>query len=173
VHDDASPPISQNARSTQFKSSSYKGSASGVIAPAIGSNGDPTTGGASGGGALLTVFNPTSGAETVITLPAANWKVAGAAGTQTYQYKDPSGTVGTITKVKLGKGRMTVKVKGVASDSLANGPQGTLAVRLRLGNAIELCAVGPARTPATTYDTATKFMAIPNAPLPASCPQAP
>ncbi len=61
VRDDVTPPITVPSRKTQFRSGPYKGSASGVVAPVSHSAGDPTSVGATGGGAVLTVYNPTSG----------------------------------------------------------------------------------------------------------------
>ncbi len=167
VRDDVTPPISVSGRATQFRSGPYKGSASGVLAPIAGSAGDPTS-----GGAVLTVYNPTSGAQTVLPLPAADWRVSGAILKEKYRYRSPKGAPTSI-RITVGGGKLGVKVKGPGSFALTGAPQGTLAVRLALGCTVEYCSVVPAKDPPEKNDTTTKFAAVPNSAAPASCPVVP
>jgi hypothetical protein len=170
VKDDATPPIDPAKRSLRFKSATYKGSASGVITPAVGSSSDPTSGGSTGGGATLTVYDPDIDDEVVIPLPAANWTVSGSVGRESYKYRTTTGTIATI---KLGRGKLTLKLKGAGSYGLANAPHGTLAVRLRLGTGVEFCGRAPAKFPPASYDTTSKFIGISNSSAPAVCPSVP
>ncbi|MEO6026910.1 MAG: hypothetical protein ABIR79_08620, partial [Candidatus Binatia bacterium] len=168
VRDDAEPPIKQSARQTQFRSGPYKGAASGVVAPIAGSSGDPTL-----GGATLTVYNPTTGADTVIPLPAANWTVSGSVLKEKYRYRSPKGTLGTTVTITIGAGKLSVKAKADGSYSLAGAPQGALAIRLALGTTVEYCSVGTAKAPPETNDTTSKFVAVSNGPAPGVCPPRP
>ncbi len=170
VRDDVTPPIGK--RVTQFRSGSYKGSASGVVAPIAHSAGDPTTGGASGGGATLVVYNATSGDQTVIPLDAGNWTVSGPVLKEKYRYRSPKGAP-TSVSISVGGGKLGIKVGGVGSYPLTGAPQGTLAVRLSLGTTVEYCSAAPARLPAEKYDTTTRFTAASNQPAPAGCPDVP
>jgi hypothetical protein len=168
VRDDVVPPIKPSSRKTQFRSGPYKGLASGVVAPVTGSSGDPTI-----NGGVLTVYNPTSGDQTVITLPAADWTVTGSVLAEKYRYRTPRGTLGTTVKISVGGGKLNVKVSGDGSYALTNAPQGTLAVRLDLGTSVAYCSATSPKAPPETNDTITKFTGVPNAPAPASCPSRP
>jgi hypothetical protein len=121
---------------------------------------------------VLTVYNPGTGDQTVVPLAANGWTVSGSIAKEKYRYRSVKGA-STSAKVTVGNGRLTVKVSGVGSFALTNAPEGTLAVRLRLGTGIEYCAVAPAKAPAATDDTTTKFVAVSNAAAPASCPAVP
>jgi hypothetical protein len=171
VRDDVTPPISPSGRVTQFRSGPYKGSASGVLSPVSHSAGDPTSVGASGGGAVLTVYNPTSGDQTVVTLPALNWSVSGSLLKEKYRYRSPKGDTTTV-KISVGAGRLSLKLGGVQSFPLSGAPQGTLAVRLKLGTGVEYCGAASARLPAESNDTTAKFVAWPNSPA-VPCPPIP
>jgi len=167
VRDDVTPPITAAGRKTQFRSGSYKGLASGVVAPVAGSSGDPTL-----GGGQLTVYNAASGAETVIPLPPSDWTLSGSVLTEKYRYRSPKGAA-TNVKITVGAGRLGVQVKGDASFALTGAPQGTLAVRLALGSSVQYCSAAPAKAPSATNDTPSKFVGVPNSPAPASCPPLP
>jgi YVTN family beta-propeller protein len=172
VRDDVAPPINPASRAIRFRSGPYKGAASGVVAPVAGSIGDPTSGGASGGGALLTVYNPTTGAETIVPLPALDWAVSGSVLKEKYRYKSPKDAA-TRVKVTLGAGKLSVSVNGAGSLSLAGAPQGTLALRLKLGTGVEYCTAVAANPPPEKNDTTAKFAGIPNSPAPVGCPPLP
>src|SRR5262249_23064125 len=66
-----------------------------------------------------------------------------------------------------------LKGKGGALYSLAGAPQGTVTVRLQLGNGVMLCAVAPAKDPTTSNDTTAKFTGARHAPASATCPPCP
>ena len=68
---------------------------------------------------------------------------------------------------------LVVRGVGVGSYQLDHAPQGTMAVRLRLGSEVEFCAVAPAKTPASANDTTAKFVGVKNAPTPAIFPVVP
>ena len=64
-----------------------------------------------------------------------------------------------------------MQIKGGGSNlefTLTDAPEGTIAVRLELGQAVRYCA-----TAVPQVDTATKFKAIPWTPPPSSCPSLP
>jgi hypothetical protein len=172
VRDDVTPPISVTSRKTQFRSGAYKGSASGVVAPIAHSAGDPTSVGATGGGGTLTVYNPVSGDQTVVSLPAFNWSVSGSILKEKYRYRSPHGSP-TGVQITVGSGKLSVKLSGQDSYALSGAPQGTLALRLRLGSTVEYCGVAPAKAPPETNDTTAKFTAVSNTPAPGGCPAIP
>ncbi len=174
LRDDAFVPIDLDRRRLRFRSAPHQGSPSGVTQPAPGSVGDPTSAGASGGGATLTVYNAAGAPQKVVlALPAALWKMVGAAGGPAYVYRDPQRTAGDVTSATLRNGRLTVSGKGPGLYDLAGAPQGSMALRLRLGSASELCAVAAARSPSSSNDTLERFVGTPNTPPPAACPPVP
>ena len=107
----------------------------------------------------------------MVTLPALNWSVSGSILKEKYRYKSPKGET-TTAKITVGAGRLSIKLGGVGSFALASAPQGTLAVRLRLGTGVEYCGAAPVRLPAESNDTAAKFVAWPNSPA-VPCPPIP
>lgn len=173
VRDDGTPPINTAARSVRFRSGPYKGSPSGVIAPARGTAGDPTGAGSSGGGATLVVYSPDNGNKKTISLPVGNWTATGTQTSPKYKYQLPKGTIGTIAKVRLQSGKVSLSVKGTGSYTLQSSPQERIAVRLRLGTGVELCAIAPADDPVQSNDTTAKFSGVVNSPAPGVCPPIP
>src|SRR5262249_22184805 len=152
-----------------FSSKPYQGTASGVTVPAWGGPGDPTY-----HGAVITLYRPGGDAETVIlALPSSNWERSGTAAKPGYRYQDSKLLLGPITSITLRDGKLTVKAKGAGTYQLDTAPQGSVAVRLRLGSEVELCAAAPAKAPASSNDTTAKFVASKNTPPPASCPAIP
>jgi hypothetical protein len=79
---------------------------------------------------------------------------------------------GPITAGTLKNGKLTLRGNGSGRYPLMHAPQGRIALRLSLGSNIELCAEGPAKSPATTNDTNSKFAAA-NAMPPTTCPAVP
>jgi len=173
LRDDVSPPISLDGRSLRFRSAAYKGTPGGAFSPAFGTTGDPTQLGGSGGGAVLTVYNPGGTEKVVIPLPAAGWQRTGNTVNPGYKYRDSKRLSGPITQIALVNGRLALSGKGGSLYSLANAPQGSIAIRLRLGSGVEYCAVGPAKAPVASNDTTSKFVSSANAVPPAVCPPVP
>jgi hypothetical protein len=173
LRDDAKPPINLDGRNIRFRSAAFKGVPGGAFSPAFGTSGDPTLLGASGGGATLTVYNPGGTEKVVIDLPAAIWQRTGTSVRPGYKYRDPRRTSGPVTLVTLNNGRLALSGKGAALYGLENAPQGSIALRLRLGSGVEYCAVGPAKAPVATNDTTSKFASSANAVPPVVCPPVP
>ncbi|MDG2304321.1 MAG: hypothetical protein P8R42_06625 [Candidatus Binatia bacterium] len=175
LKDDDTLPIEPKKRKLTFRSKKSKNGPSGVVEPDFGSVGDPTSAGSSGGGATLTVYKVGGTPDDVYThdLPAALWSQTGNAALPGYKYKDSQAIEGPIKKVVLGKGSLVVSGKGDGIYPLADAPQKEMAVRLKLGTGIELCASAPARAPAIKNDTTRKFLGEKDPPLPAVCPPVP
>ncbi len=146
-----------------------KGAAEGsrVVPPSPGSDGDPTAGGASGGGAILTVHNANGSGETVaVALPPEGWSAPRSGG---YAFRGRRGEAvsavrvnGDLLKVRGGGGQWAY--------TLDEPAQGRVAVRLRLGTGVQWCAEAPAKTsgspPSTArHDTVGRFTAAPGAPM--------
>jgi DNA-binding beta-propeller fold protein YncE len=173
LRDDARPPIDPTTRTMRFRSATYRGVPGGAFPPPFGSSGDPTSLGASGGGATLTVYSPGGTQKAVLALPAAGWSTAGTSVRPGYRYRDHKRTSGPISLVTLTNGRLSLSGKGAALYGLANAPQSAMALRLRLGNGVEYCAVAPAKAPVASNDTTAKFVGVPNTAAPAVCPPVP
>jgi DNA-binding beta-propeller fold protein YncE len=168
--DDDTVPIDASRRRIVFKSARYQGIPSGVTQPAAGSDGDPTTAGASGGGAIVTIHNSAGGDDQVVlVLPAAGWKRTGNVSNPVYKYVDRQRLNGPITSISLRNGTLTIRGKGAQLYPLAGAPQGSVAVRLDTGTRFGFCAVSPAGT----KDTTAGFTGAKNAPPPAQCPPMP
>lgn len=173
--DDDTPPIVAKKRRLKFRSTKSKNGPSGVVEPAFGGPGDPTSAGSTGGGAVLTVYKVGGSPDDVYSyvLPPALWSQTGNALLPGYKYKDGKATEGPIKKVRLAKGRLTVVGKGDGLYELAGAPQENMAVRLELGTGIELCATAPARSPASKFDSSRRFEGVKDSPPPAACPPVP
>jgi cysteine-rich repeat protein len=114
-----------------------------IVAPPLGSPGDPTL-----GGALLKVLNPSTGELYTVALPAGRWRAIDASGDGTggYRYQDRYGRSGPCRKVlvrpeqpgRLALLRAVCRGDGIAF-TLDEPAQGTLAVSLRLGTAHPYC----------------------------------
>ncbi len=113
--------------------------ASGVAAPAPGSGSDPTSAGSTGGGARLTAYNAAGGIDKVVlALPPGRWTRVGSAADPQYRYSDKQHADGPVTAVSVRNGKVTLRGRGAGLFSLVNAPQGTMALRLKLGTGIEL-----------------------------------
>jgi hypothetical protein len=173
LKDDVLPPITGDARSMRFSSASYQSLPGGAYSPAFGASGDPTLLGASGGGAVLTVYYPGGTEKVVLNLPASAWSRIGTNVSPGYKYRDTQRLVGPISQVVLKNGKLSLSGKGAGLLGLAGAPHGSIAVRLRLGTGVEFCAVGPAKAPVSSNDTAAKFVSVANASAPLICPAVP
>jgi len=148
--------------------------------PVRTSAGDPTPGGATGGGATLQVYNSNGSGELVtVTLPASGWSAMDDAQTpRGYKYKSASST-DAITRVTL-RGNL-IKIRGGKSNwtyTLNEASQGRIALRLTMGNQFRWCADSPAKTSGNPPSTASndkvdKFVGARRTPPPASCPALP
>jgi len=102
-----------------------------AIAPAPGTDDDPTV-----NGATLTLTNPTSTESQAIPLPSPGWQGLGnPAGTKGYKYKDSAQASGPCKSVTIKAGKI---IKAVCSGagitfSLDEATQGSLAIDLDLG----------------------------------------
>jgi hypothetical protein len=168
LRDDDTAPVNFDRRKLSFKSSGSKALPSGVIVPAFGSTGDPTT-----GGAVLRVYGTTGGDPVTISLPAANWERTGSSSKPGYKYSDKRRETGPIQSVTVKDGSLRVKGKGATLYSLAGAPQGAMTLRLQLGSSLAFCASAPPKEPATSNDTTAKFTAERRSPAPAACPTVP
>jgi hypothetical protein len=134
-----------------------------VASPIPGSAADPTVNGASGGGAMLTVYNPETGETAALALPAAGWRLE-STGTR-YTFADPGGPV---RKVTVRPDHLYVRGGGSAFAFTLDEPrQGTMAVRLQLGTAAPWCAEVPAKS---SDDTVGRFVGEPKTAPPEQCP---
>jgi len=173
LKDDVTPPINVDRRSMRFRSATYQSVPGAVSPPAFGTAADPSMLGSTGGGAVLTVYNPTLGQKVVVPLAAGNWQRTGTNVAPGYKYRDSKRLAGPVTQVALKNGRLSLSGKGAALYGLADAPQGTVALRLRLGSGVEFCAVAPAKAPVASNDTTAKFVSAANTSAPAVCPPVP
>ena len=138
--------------------------------PAPGSIGDPTSGGASGGGATVTVYNAATGEAFTANLPAEKWK--GGKGSR-YSFRDPGGP---IQRLSVAADKLVVRGgRSGFGYTLDKPPQGTVSVQVRLGTASPWCADVPAKAsgkpPTTTKnDRVDRFLGQPNTAPPVECP---
>lgn len=175
ILDDDTPPIKPTKRRLTFKSSKRKTLPSGVETQPWGSDGDPTVGGASGGGATLTVYRVGGDVDDVmtLTLPASNWQRIGNTTNQGYKYLDKQQVHGPIKAAKVIKGKLTVKGQGSGLYELVDAPQNVMALRLQLGTGDIWCTEAPARDPAFKFDTTARFFGEKHTDAPAVCPSVP
>jgi hypothetical protein len=175
INDDDTPPIDPKRRRLTFRSNKSKNGPSGVVEPTFGSAGDPTSAGATGGGAVLTLYRVGGTPDEVSTyvLPAGLWSQTGNVALPGYKYLDRQATQGPIKKIRLARGRLIVTGKGDGIYELAGATQGEMALRLQLGTGIEFCASAPARSPASKFDSTRKFLGEKDVPPPAECPPVP
>ena len=138
-----------------------------IVLPGIGTVSDPTL-----HGATLRVYNAAGGMDDVsvalVTGPAGTWTV-NASGT-VFQWKglDPNGPVG---RIKLKADVMTIKAgKSNWGYTLNEAMQGSVAVRLQLGNGVTWCAQGGQPGFLPRRDGPDKFIAAPRTPPPVVCP---
>ena len=138
---------STSKRSVSFRSSALHGAPSGVAVPAWGSDGDPTTGGAAGGGAILTIYNPAGGSPVEVMLPAARWVRTGTAERPGYKYTDRFREDGDVSSAMLKNGALSVRGRGASLYPLADAPQGSMVVRLEVGAGLGYCGLASATAP--------------------------
>ena len=170
LNDDPTPPLDPAKRKIRLRSAKKGTAPSGVIVPAQGGSGDPTL-----NGATITVYRPDgSGTPVTIALPAAGWRASGGTPAKRFLYSDPRGTAGPIRSVQVTSRALTLRGTGAALFSLADAPQGSVAVRVKLGSEVEFCAAAPAKTSAaTSNDSTSRFVGAPNTAAPAVCPPLP
>ena len=174
LNDDPTPPLDASKRKFRLRSAKQGATPSGVVVPAQGGVGDPTI-----NGATLTVYRPDGGGTLVeIPLPAANWRASGGTPAKRFLYSDPRGASGPIRSVQVTSRALTVRGVGGALFSLAGAPQGSVAVRVRLGSEVEFCAAAsakPSGNPPSTArnDSTSRFVGVPQTPAPAVCPPLP
>jgi DNA-binding beta-propeller fold protein YncE len=159
-----------DSRRFSFKSSTKTDPpANRVLVPGAGTAGDPTTAGATGGGARLDVYNSAGSGELVtVNLPAAGWLLSGNG----YRFRAPLKT-DPVQRVTV-KGD-SLRVRGGHASwayTLDEASQGSVAVRFRLGTGTTWCANSPAKA-GTSYDVTGKFVGQSRTPAPAVCPAIP
>jgi DNA-binding beta-propeller fold protein YncE len=173
LNDDATPPVDGKKRKIRLRSSKQGASASGVIVPARGGTGDPTN-----NGATVTVYRPDGGGTMVtIPLPSFRWRASGSPAKR-YVYSDPKGESGPIRSAQITDKALSLRGVGGALFALDQAPQGSVAVRVKLGSELEFCAAAPAKTsgnpPSTAKnDTTAHFIGTANTAAPAVCPPLP
>lgn len=148
--------------------------------PVAGSASDPTAAGASGGGAVLTVYNAAgSGESFTVVLPAARWTQQGnPSNGPRYVYAGEPGSE-PVWKVWIKGTKITVRGgKEAWGYTLDEAQQGRLAVRLTLGTGVTYCADVPARTSGSPpssakFDLPGRFQGQLKAPYPTACPPLP
>ena len=170
LRDDATAPVDPGKRRFAFRSSSYKGSPSGVVVPAFGESGDPTI-----SGATLTIYPNGAGQDEVVefTLPAERWERAGSDARPGYRYADARQDDSPIHRALLRTDRLVLVGKGAGLPALENAPQGEMVLRMQLGTGVEFCAVSEALSPASRHDTTARFNGDKASPPPAVCPPLP
>jgi hypothetical protein len=171
LRDDDRAPIDPDRTKLTFRSSKYQGAGSGVVVSAWDSAGDPTSSGATGGGATLTIFRADGSEFVEIPLPAARWERTGSATKPGYRYRDRDRTDGPISTITLRAGKLIIRGKGAGLYQLDGAPQGEMALRLQLGTDGEMCTSAPPRQPAAKHDTTAKFDG--ERTMPAACARVP
>jgi len=169
LRDDDTAPFNPDARTLSFRSAKQGASPSGVVVPVWNGGGDPTT----GGGATLFLYDGDGGNELVtIALPQSGWKRTGTASKPGYRYGDSKRLLGPIVAATLSNGTLTIRGRGSELYPLTGAPQGTVALRLTVGEDIQFCAAAPAKTGANN-DTTRRFVSVRNTPAPLACPPIP
>ena len=120
-------------------------------------------------GGFLDVINTVTGETDGFPLPAANWVGLGVpSGSAGYRYRDSRRTAGSCTTVWIKNGkRLSARCQGSGIDlSLDEASQGSLALRLTLGNGDRYCMSFGGTV---TKDEPGTFKAR-DAPAPSACP---
>jgi hypothetical protein len=181
MRDRSRPPANPGRRHIVFIATTVGDPvANAIVLPAGGSDGDPTPGGAVGGGAVLEIYDAAgSGEKAVIDLPASGWSSSGDPSSPTvYRYVATS-RGDPIQLIVLRANRLRLRGGGASWPYTLDEPsQGRIAISLRLGTAIPWCASIPARSggnpPSTAYyDHVDRFVGARRTPPPASCPPLP
>jgi hypothetical protein len=175
------PVPDPNRRKISFKSSTLSDpGANQIVVAARGAAGDPTPGGASGGGATVEVYNSAgSGEKVTVVLPASGWTAIDDSQTpRGYKFKSASST-DPITRVIVRGNLLRIRGgKGNWGYTLNEPTQGRVAVRFRAGTGVTWCADSPAKTSGNPPSTASndrvdKFSGARRTPPPATCPAVP
>jgi hypothetical protein len=139
-----------------------------ITSPGVGSDGDPTS-----DGAILEIVNPVSLEGQTIALPAVGWQARGnPPGANGYRYRGGKVGTGPCRSVRIRAGQLRARCRGAELTlTLNEAEQGTLAVGLRLGNAITYCTRfgGTVSQDVGTGQGKGLFVAK-DAPAPVSCP---
>jgi hypothetical protein len=146
-----------------------------VVPSDPGSDGDPTS-----GGATLQVYNAAGLApdNVAITLAASGWTRIGT-GPQFKGYRFTGPSSGAIRRVIVKGDKITIRGgRSLFSYTLNEVRQGTVAVVLRLGTELGWCASASAKTRGVQLSTEDadhpgRFVGAPKSPAPASCPAPP
>ena len=170
LRDDDTAPVNLNGRTLSFRSAKQGTSPSGVVVPVWNGPSDPTT---TSGGTLVVYDADGGGGAVTIPLPQSGWKRIGTATNPGYKYSDSKRLLGPIQAVTLRNGTLTIRGKGEDLYPLTGAPQGTMAVRLTVGDETQFCAAAPAKSPSTTNDTTRRFVGTRNTPAPVLCPSIP
>ena len=144
-----------------------------IVLPPAGSIGDPSV-----GGAVLRVYNSAGLAsdDVLVELLASGWSRVGGSALKGWRFKDRTGP---IKSVVVKQDQITIKSgKGGWSYTLDEQRQGSVAVRLRLGNTDGWCANVPALAkdgpqPTAKSDHPGLFKGEHKAPTPETCPAEP
>ena len=171
LRDDSTPPANPGARRITFKSSTKDAPPPNkILPPARGSAGDPTL-----NGAILRVYNTAGTGEIVtVTLPASGWVPLGAfTNAQGFRFKATDAGA-PVQRVSVTKDRIKLGGRGAGWTYTLNEPsQGSVGLRLTLGNGATWCAqAGRAPYPAR-IDTVDRFVGAPKTPPPTVCPATP
>jgi hypothetical protein len=172
LKDDVVPPIDDKGRYFKMRSTTNKQPIENqIVMPAAGSAGDPTSNGATGGGATLTVYNAAgSGQAVTVTLPASGWSQIGINPPRRYRFGSPTGPV---RRIFLRPGILYVRADGPDWGYTLDEPsQGRIAMRFTAGTGDTWCFDVPPWKPVAKYDYPGKFQTYKNAPA-ASCPPLP
>ncbi len=168
MRDDVTPPIDANRRRFSFASSTRGASGGHVTPPTGGGTGDPTL-----HGATLEIYNAAglTTDDVEIQLPASGWKTTSHG--SAYRFTGPS--TGPIKSVTVEKDKITIRGgKASFGYTLDEPKQGEIAVVLRLGSDVGWCAADAAKTHGhDVEDRPGRFVGVPKAPAPASCPAPP
>jgi len=149
------------------------------VVPARGTAGDPTPGGATGGGAVLEVYNANgSGEKATVQLPASGWSAYDDRPTpRGYKYRSASSS-DAITRVIV-RGNL-LRIRGGRASwpyALDQAPQVQVAVRFTIGKGFRWCASTPAKSSGSSgtasNDRVDRFVGARNTSAPAVCPTVP
>ena len=139
-----------------------------LLAPAIGSLGDPTQ-----HGALLEITDETAGTRASLPLPASGWRASGRArrGGPSYHYRDAAAALGPCRDVILQSGTLLAARCAGGKPPISFDEAGARAVGIDLtlpGSRFRYC-LRFAGTVSAAGTSGRRFMAR-HAPAPASCP---
>jgi hypothetical protein len=176
LRDDNQPPVDLGRRSIRFKSLTAAAAlANRIVPPDRDSGGDPTI-----HGAVLTVYNAAGLTLDAVTVPlpatgptaGEGWARLGPSSAPAgYGYRNRSPN-GPISRILVKRDRIIVRGgKDGWGYSLDEAAQGSIAVRLQVGDAPPWCAVIPAS--ASRVDRVDLFVGQRDAPAPAACPPLP